>query len=93
LEVAMRLRTKVTIIISILLIVIGFGTVFSRRMQNKPVQHKPARFDTRSKTNATEVTNFEIRNDASGFIIVTLKNVSPKNVNGFNSHPTTVLCK
>ena len=77
----MRLRTKVTIIISILLIALGFGTVFSRRMQNKPVQNKPPKFDTRSKTNALEVTNIEIRNDA-GFVNVTLKNVSTRNING-----------
>jgi len=76
----MRLRTKVTIVISILLIVMGFGTVFSRRMQVKPVQNKPVRFDKNSKTNAIEVSNVEIRNDI-GAIMVTLKNVSNKSIN------------
>lgn len=77
----MRSRTKVTIVASILLTVVGFGTVFSRRMQNKPVQNKPIRLDKRSRTSAIEVSNIEIRNDIQA-AVVTLKNVSAKNVNG-----------
>src|SRR6267378_3102321 len=80
-EVAMRSKTKVTIIISILLIVVGFGTVFSRRLQNKPVQNKPVRVDKRSMTAALEVVKIEIRNDIQS-AVVTLKNVSSKNING-----------
>lgn len=71
----MRFRTKFTIIVSILLLVMGFGTVFSRRMQNK----NSVKFTNKSKTNALEVANIRMTDD---FAMVTLKNVTAKTVNG-----------
>jgi len=71
----MRLRTKIAIIISLLLIVVGFGTVSSRRMQDKRPQ-----LSNKSKTSALEIVKIEVRNDIEA-AIVTFKNVSSKNIN------------
>jgi len=77
----MRLRTKVTIVASIVLIVVCVGTAFSgfsrhpRRPQNALVNFKSS-----SKTRAVEVERIEVLNGAIAKVI--LKNASKKNIDG-----------
>ena len=70
------MKAKVPITISIVLIVIAFGTVSSSRRQDK--QSQPS---AKSRTSAIEITKIEIRNDIDS-AIVTMKNVSNKSING-----------
>lgn len=70
----MRLRTKTIILSSILLVVAGFGTVFSRRSQQTPIK-----FVQHYQTKALEISNTEV---IPGAVNVTLKNVSRKSING-----------
>ena len=74
----MRLRTRVIIVVSILLIMLCVGTVlsgFSRRPQNTHVN-----FKSNSKTSAVEVEKIEVLNER--IAKVTLKNASAKNIDG-----------
>jgi hypothetical protein len=70
------MKSKVATAFSILLIVISLGAVFSERTQNKLVT-----FGSKNKTSAIQVANIRT---SDGFAMVTLKNVSTKNVNAIH---------
>jgi len=57
------------------------GAGRARRIQDRSVQKKPVKFDSRNKTSALEVTDIQIWNEAASVKVV-LKNISTKSING-----------